>query len=381
MDLKKNIQSVEKLIGYTFKDKSLLCQAFTRTSYCNEHNKPKAQKYTSNEVLEFFGDSVLSTAIVSLLLEKKTERYENGIKTPLDEGDFSNIRSKLSDKTNLSRITAGLGLQKYLIMGEGDKKLGIENEPSVMEDLFESIIGAVYIDCEMSIKPVIEVVRGLLDVNLYLNSAPPIQSAKNALQEWCQDKKHRLPPPIYKVISESGPDHKKLYECGCYIGEKLYGIGVEKSTKLAETSAAEKTLEMLKKEKKANAPEAGVILTKLKSYAASRKLAGPEFRDRGESERSSAQSPEYIIECRFNGITVVEVGASKQEARAAAAAKILKELEKPAENAKHPKKKKAPLIFNKAETKKMLQKGKADGKVKLSSSITKKAPHHHTKRS
>ena len=136
-------------------------QAFTRASFCNERRREK-NAYSSNEVLEFFGDAVLSASIVSIFLNKKTERYEHGIKTELCEGDFSNIRSKLSDKSNLSATIAKLGLQKYLIMGEGDAKLGIENEPSVMEDLFESIIGAIYIDTDMYIRRFIKIVSAIL---------------------------------------------------------------------------------------------------------------------------------------------------------------------------------------------------------------------------
>ena len=130
MDFTKHISQIEKKIGYTFKDKSLLMQAFTRSSFCNENRGVKGREFISNEILEFFGDSVLSTAIISMMLRDKTERYEHGVYTRLKEGDFSNIRSKLSDKRNLSKSMAALGLQKYLLMGDGDAKLGIENEPS-----------------------------------------------------------------------------------------------------------------------------------------------------------------------------------------------------------------------------------------------------------
>ena len=131
MNFNDHIIDIEKKIGYTFKDKSLLTQAFTRSSFCNEHRVRGGREIISNEVLEFFGDSVLSTAIISMMLKEKTERYEHGVYTKLNEGDFSNIRSKLSDKRNLSRSMAALGLQKYLRLGEGDAKLGIANEPSV----------------------------------------------------------------------------------------------------------------------------------------------------------------------------------------------------------------------------------------------------------
>lgn len=246
MNFDKNIPEIEKRIGYTFKDKSLLRQAFTRTSFCNEHKMSVGAKYQSNEVLEFFGDSLLSAAIVTLLMEDFAKRYEHGISTDLNEGDFSNIKSKLSDKRNLSLATERLGLQAYLLMGEGDAKLHVECEPSVMEDLFESIIGAIYIDSDKDMHTLISSVARMLDVKDYLTeNKPPIQSYKNALQEWCADKKHRREPPVYKTISESGPDHKKTYERACYIGDKIYGVGYGKNQKLADGMAAEIALKAL----------------------------------------------------------------------------------------------------------------------------------------
>ena len=248
MDFNKNISEIEKKIGYTFKDKSLITQAFTRSSFCNENKVRGKRQIVPNEVLEFFGDSVLSTAIISLMLREKTERYEHGIYTEMDEGDFSNIRSKLSDKRNLSRSMAILGLQKHLRMGEGDSKLGIENEPSVMEDLFESIVGAVYIDCGMNIDRVIKVVSKILDTSVYFSAeAAPIQSYKNALQEWCADKKHRLPAPVYKTVSESGPDHNKLFTVVAMINSNIIGKGEGRSKREAEQAAAREALKLFGK--------------------------------------------------------------------------------------------------------------------------------------
>ena len=239
------IGRIESRIGYTFSDKSLLRQAFTRSSWCNEH---PAGGYQSNEVLEFFGDSVLSAAIISFLLSESCERCPQGIRTALGEGDFSNIKSKLSDKTNLSASMAKLGLAEHLLVGEGDAKLGIKSEPSVMEDLFESIIGAVYIDSEKDLKMVTKVVANMLDMSVYATGAASSVSPKNALQEWCADKKHRLPPPVYKTISESGPDHKKEYERGVYVGERLLATAKGKNLKSADALAAKEALSVLMNE-------------------------------------------------------------------------------------------------------------------------------------
>ena len=377
MDFIKNIPEIEKKIGYTFKDKSLLTQAFTRSSFCNEHKARGKRPMVSNEVLEFFGDSVLSTAIISLMLKEKTERYEHGIYTELDEGNFSNIRSKLSDKRNLSRSMATLGLQKYLLMGEGDGKLGIENEPSVMEDLFESIIGAIYIDCGMDIARVIKVVSKILDTSVYFSAeAAPIQSYKNALQEWCADKKHRLPAPIYKTVSESGPDHKRVYERAVIIGDRVVATGQGKNQKIADSAAAEAALEILKKENVASKEVNLEGITKLKAYAAKNKQPSPEFRDLGETPKSTPATREYAIECRLMGKSETGIGNSKQEARAKAAEKLLAALTEKDAPAKHPKKKKAQPI----EKKSVKQKPKANNHRKSEkSSSPKKQSFQHKK--
>ena len=406
MDFTKNIPAIEKKIRYAFRDKSLLRQAFTRTSYCNEKNYRGRECYSSNEVLEFFGDSVLSTAIISLLLNEKTERYAHGIKTELTEGDLSNIRSKLSDKRNLSRCTAELGLQKYLLVGEGDGKLRISEEASVMEDLFESIIGAVYIDCGMDIKTVIQVVSGMLDITAYAEGEAPIQSYKNALQEWCADKSRRLPPPVYKTLSESGPDHRKVYERACYIGDKLYGVGTGKNQKLADTAAAEAALGALKKEA-ALESEIKDAARALRAYATKGKLGSPEYHDLGEAPESTASDRIYIVECCFAGKVASGSGRSKNEAREAASAKILAEINK----VKPTKKEKSQNTKQKADLAPPKAKGQArepspaeatakNAKKTIPSKQTKprrasehnakkgdkspspkKAPAHHTKRS
>ena len=359
-----NVGEIEKKIGYTFRDKSLLIQAFTRTSFCNEINPTVKTKYHSNEVLEFFGDGVLSLSIISFLLKECTERYEHGIRTELGEGDFSNIKSKLSDKQNLSKSMKALGLEKHLLMGEGDFKLGIQNEPSVMEDLFESIVGAIFIDSDMSISAVIKAVSGMLDMSVYTDRQKISQSAKNALQEWCADKKRRLPTPRYETLSEDGPDHKKTYVRGCYIGDVLMGRGIGKNFKIADSEAAEDALKALmakseqeskakdapkdadtkpqqtkKKQAKpvvsketpdhteestpkaadphltANKKQGGATVT-LKNYATSNKKPSPTFRDLGE--RKNGSKIECAVECSFMGETSLGVGATRLEAREAA---------------------------------------------------------------
>lgn len=392
-----NYGEIEKKIGYTFKDKSLLTQAFTRTSFCNEINPSAKVKYHSNEVLEFFGDGVLSLSIITFLLKECTERYEHGIRTELDEGDFSNIKSKLSDKQNLSKSMKALGLEKHLLMGEGDAKLGIQNEPSVMEDLFESIVGAIFIDSGMNIQAVIDSVSGMLDMTVYTERQKIAQSAKNALQEWCADKKRRLPAPRYETLSEDGPDHKKTYMRGCYIGDKLMGRGLGKNFKLADAAAAEDALKSLmameerksetkvvkndvnstSEAAKANrkpsqkpakvaaeapvgspmdspvtAPKSDGVSTAsvamlLRNHAQKNKIPSPIFKDLGE--RKNGQTVECAVECSFADTSAVGTGKTRSDARESACKEIAEKLglikkkspaKKPQQQGKRPQPKK-----------------------------------------
>jgi dsRNA-specific ribonuclease len=210
-------------------------------------------------------------------------------------------------------------------MGEGDAKQEIENEPSVKEDLFESIIGAIYIDSRGDMKRVISVVKKMLDMSEYEKTGRVIQSHKNALQEFCADKRRRLPAPVYRTLSESGPEHKKIYERGCYIGDKLYGRGIGKNLKLADAAAAEAALIALKAEY-LNEPQdtIGTALTLLKEIAEKNKKPSPEYHDLGETAHSTEVRREYEVECRFMGLTARGTASDKRTAKAMAAEKILR---------------------------------------------------------
>ena len=140
MDFEKNRHKIEERIGYRFRDPSLLKQAFTRTSFCNEMKMRGGEIPQSNEVLEFFGDGILSATIITYMIRDFSTRCDYGIRTALAEGDFSNIKARLSDKKNLSKSMRELGLQQYLILGAGDAKTGAAEEPSVMEEDRKSVV-------------------------------------------------------------------------------------------------------------------------------------------------------------------------------------------------------------------------------------------------
>ena len=246
MEFQHAIGEIEAIIGYHFRDPALLRQAFTRKSYCNEARQAGDRHIQSNEVLEFCGDSVLSAAIISILMERCSHRSAVGLATELDEGSFTVIKSNLTNKTMLSRRVGELGLSQYLLVGRGDVKRGIGTQPSVMEDLFESIVGAVYFDCGKDMQVMTDLVGRLLDTDEYLkkNAVRQAASPYNALQEFCQARKL---PFSFAEIEHFGPEHERTYVFACYVQDKEIARGQGGSGAKAKAAAAAAALPILEK--------------------------------------------------------------------------------------------------------------------------------------
>ena len=246
MDFIRSVKEIETVIGYEFRDRALLRQAFTRKSYCNEARQAGDRAIQSNEVLEFCGDSVLSTAIISILMEKCSRRGDAGLLTELDEGSFTVIKSNLVNKSMLSRKIGELGLARHLLVGRGDEKCGIREQPSVMEDLFESLIGAVYFDSGKDLPLIIEMVGRLLDTDEYLkkNAVRQAASPYNALQEFCQGRKL---PFSFEEVEHFGPEHARTYVYACFVDGQEIARGQGQSGQKAKAAAAEAALPILEK--------------------------------------------------------------------------------------------------------------------------------------
>ncbi len=234
------LKRIEKIIGYKFKNPALLRQAFTRSSYVNEMGQSRTPSDTdSNEVLEFIGDSVLSTALVSILTRRYATLGKRGLESRFTEGDLSIIKSNLSDKRALSEIVAGLGIAELMRVSRGDRTSEIYRTASPQEDLFESIIGAVALDCGMDLGVIIPIVEHLDDPERLILRTAPDKDPKSTLKEHCE--KRRL-SYSFALVGESGPDHAKEYTVECAVDGRVLGSGVGKSKKLAERAAAEAAL-------------------------------------------------------------------------------------------------------------------------------------------
>ncbi len=315
------IQTIEKTIGYHFRNKGLLTQAFTRASYRNEHpGQP------DNEVLELIGDSVLSLTVLTYFREAYTQTTTRGLISTWNEGKLSALKSALVSKQQLSRQMEQLNLQQYLLMSKGDAGIGIHREASVLEDLFESIIGAVYVDSDEDFTVTSAVVRRML--NLSQIAAQKQQrvhiSYRNDLQEWCQDKKRGLGMPEYTETAL--PDGR--FQAMVRIPDTdLSATGTAKNTKLACEEAARTLLALL--ETLPSLPfsrpavRAQNFIGQLQEYAQARKLPLPVYAEQGD-EILPDHSHLFTQSCTFYEHVSRGTAPSKNAARQKAAQKMLK---------------------------------------------------------
>ena len=219
-----------------FKNKNLFDQAFTHRSYLNETK----EKLSSNERLEFLGDSIISFVVSDYLY--KTYSF-------FDEGILTNIRSLLVNTKSLAQIAKSLDFGKYLKLSRGEEESKGRQNQSLLADSFESYVGALFIDQG------IEVVSEFLK-EIFIPKADEIaknksfKDPKSLLQEHVQSKRQNS--PVYKVLQESGPAHARNFRIGAYINNKLISEGLGKSKREAEENAAEKALEYFKKLKTIN---------------------------------------------------------------------------------------------------------------------------------
>lgn len=239
----ENRRLAEEKLGYTFKNPVLLEQAFTRSSYVNEklqaHKKPDTQ---SNEVLEFFGDSVLSCTLAYLLLERYATLGDEGLKTALGEADFSIIKSNMSDKKALAAAIRRLGVNHLLRLSRGDINQQVLRQDSPNEDLFESLVAAVALDCGMDFPTILGVVKRLDDVDRLLRhrgEGGATKNPKSVVKEYCE--KQRIPYD-YRHYGESGPEHDKVFMCRLTVEGYPPVEGEGRSRAKAEMAAAEKLL-------------------------------------------------------------------------------------------------------------------------------------------
>ena len=223
----KDFSLLEKKLGIKFKNKDLLKQAFVHRSYLNENPGLGLEQ---NERLEFLGDAVLELIITEYLYKKYTEKAE---------GELTNWRASLVNAKMLALVAEELGFNDFLLLSRGESKEIGKARQYILANTFEAFIGAAYLDSGY------EIVEGFIEKYLLVKLPNIIQNklykdSKSHFQEEAQEWDGVT--PIYKVIKEWGPDHKKKFTVGVFLNENLIAEGEGYSKQEAEEEAAKEAL-------------------------------------------------------------------------------------------------------------------------------------------
>ncbi|SET05943.1 ribonuclease III [Anaerobranca gottschalkii] len=202
-------------------------KAFTHTSYAFENNLGLKGH---NERLEFLGDAVLELIISKYLFDFTTE---------ITEGEMTRLRAQIVCEQSLVKAAKRLNFGNYLLLGKGEEKTGGRNKASILADVFEAFVGALYL--EVGFEKCYDIVVDILHEEINEAFIKGETDYKTQLQEYIQ--KNGVNKLTYKVIKETGPDHDKEFTTSVYLNGKLIGTGIGKSKKLSEQSAAQKALE------------------------------------------------------------------------------------------------------------------------------------------
>jgi ribonuclease III len=231
---KHNLLALEGRLGWDFADKALLERALTHRSFANENETLSGG---DNERLEFLGDAVLQLIISDMLMRRFPD---------YTEGQLSRLRASVVNENPLAELSRRFKIGECLLLGKGEEASGGRMKPSLLANALESVIAAMFID------------RGFERTAAFLSAIfePFVNEGdadtacfdyKTSLQEESMSLFKTL--PRYGVISETGPDHDKVFETGLYIAERLIATGSGKSKKEAEKAAAKTALETLRNER------------------------------------------------------------------------------------------------------------------------------------
>ncbi|MBM7571790.1 ribonuclease III [Aquibacillus albus] len=218
---------LQQKLGIQFNNESLLKQAFTHSSYVNEHRKKYSQ---DNERLEFLGDAVLELGVSQYLYKEYPK---------MAEGELTKLRASIVCEPSLVSFANDIDFGQYILLGKGEELTGGRNRPALLADVFESFIGALYLD------------KGFGDVITFLEQYvyPKIDTGafshamdyKSQLQEVIQQNKNNIIE--YAIVEERGPAHNREFVAEVKVNSKVVGTGIGRTKKEAEQRAAKKALD------------------------------------------------------------------------------------------------------------------------------------------
>lgn len=231
---KIDFSELENALQYSIRNKNYFIEALSHRSYLQVINKPNMP---TNERLEFLGDSVLNLIVGEYLYKKHPDA---------EEGDLTKLRSRLVNRKALSVLANEINLPKFLLLSPSALQVSLRGMETILSDAFEAIIAAIYLDggFVMAERFIHKCIATSLEKNLIKLED---ENYKSQLLEQAQSV--GLGNPKYATVSESGPDHDRIFTVEVFIGKHSYGRGAGKNKKAAEQSAAEDALHsMIKNE-------------------------------------------------------------------------------------------------------------------------------------
>lgn len=248
--MKNSIEDCEKKLGYTFKNKELLLQALTHSSFAYENQN---DDISDNEVMEFLGDSVLGLVIADFICSSYPA---------LSEGELSKLKSAAVSSTAHTGFAKKLNLDRYLRLGKGEEKSGGRKKRTILAGAYEAVIAAIYLDGGIDNASVF-IKRDLVPLFKKINVKKFfVDNYKSALQEYLQ--RENSSPPVYKTVTSTGPDHKRSFVVEVFSDHMLLAKAKGSSKKEAEKKAAQKALMGLVGRRKIKSLTADTFLYKKK---------------------------------------------------------------------------------------------------------------------
>jgi ribonuclease-3 len=222
------VSELQQQIAFTYRDPRLLERALTHKSYANENRLTE-----HNERMEFLGDSVLNLVVSELLMNALPEA---------SEGDLSRIRAAVVSEPSLAAVAREIDLGEFLLVGRGEEQTGGRDKDSLLADGLEALVASLYLDggIDRAGDFITRFFRGTIG---RVRTAGGTEDHKTGLQELCQERLKTLPE--YRVVSESGPDHRKEFTVELSILGEVCGRGTGRNKKEAEQRAAKEALEKL----------------------------------------------------------------------------------------------------------------------------------------
>ncbi len=223
------VSELQQQIAFTYRDPRLLERALTHKSYANENRLSE-----HNERMEFLGDSVLSLVVSELLMNALPGA---------SEGELSRIRAAVVSEPSLAAVAREIGLGEFLLVGRGEEQTGGRDKDSLLADCLEALVASLYLDGGIE-RAGAFITRFFSDRIDRVQIAGGTADHKTELQELCQERLKTLPE--YRVVSESGPDHRKEFTVELSIRGEVCGRGTGRNKKEAEQRAAKEALEKLR---------------------------------------------------------------------------------------------------------------------------------------